>query len=253
VYLDLSVASAEPEILLYGQNLTPYTVKVARGLCLKKLPFRLIEPTSREDYRRFNPETGMLPVIEIDGERIIDSAAILDFLDERFPVPPFLSDDPRVAREQRQLEAWIGETFDFYIMRWIRSRVLPPDPDPETAKIGFGEMSRLGLIGDDGQLRAEVFDTTHGGPGPEFERRLDDLLNILGRRPYFFGDRPSRADIAVFATFYGMYRDLFPGSRALLERRPALLRYVARVETATGGPDAGRGGSLDGRSGGSPP
>ena len=53
--------SAVPEILLYGQHLTPYTVKVARGLCLKKLPFRLIEPQSLEDYRRFNPETDAEP------------------------------------------------------------------------------------------------------------------------------------------------------------------------------------------------
>jgi glutathione S-transferase len=243
------VPSATPEILLYGQHLTPYTVKVARGLCLKKLPFRLVEPTSLEDYRRYNPETGLLPVIEIDGERTIDSAAILDLLDERFPQPPFLSEDPRVAREQRQLELWIAETFDFYIMRWIKSRVLAPDP--ETAKAGFGEMSRLGLIGPDGQLRAEFFDTTHGGPGAEFERRLDDLLNFLGPRPFFFSDRPSRADLSVFATFYGMYRDLFPGSRELLIRRPRLLSYVARMEDATGGPDSGRG-SLGG-SGGSPP
>ena len=245
------VPSGEPEILLYGQHLTPYTVKVARGLCLKKQPFRLIEPTSLEDYRRWNPETGLLPVLEIDGRRVIDSTAILDFLDERFPEPPFLSEDPRVAREQRRLEAWIAETFDFYIMRWIKRRVLPPDP--ENANAGFGVMSRLGLIGDDGHLRAEVFDTTHGGPGPEFERRLDDLLNFLGPRPFFFAERPSRADLAVFGTFYAMYLDLYPGSRALLASRPRLFAYVGRMEAATGGPDAGRGVSLDRRPGGSPP
>ena len=87
-------------------------------------------------------------------------------------------------------------------------------------------MSRLGLIGADGQLRAEVFDTTDGGPGPEFERRLDDMTQLLGPRSYFFGERPSRADLAVFSSIYGMYLDVYPGAREMLGARPALVSFV---------------------------
>jgi glutathione S-transferase len=210
-----------PRITLYGPTLTPYVVKVARALTLKKLEFEWREPTSPEDFRRWSPETGLLPVLECDGERIADSTRILDFLDRRFPEPPLLSPDPRVAREQRRLESWISETFDFYIMRWIRGRV-----------------ERFGLIGSDGKIRPEVFDTSEGGPGPEFERRLDDLVQLLGPRPFFFGDRVSRADLAVFSSLYGMYLDAYPGSRALLDARPSLIAYVERVLGATGGPDA---------------
>ena len=43
--------------------------------------FELVEPTSPADLRRWNPETGLLPVIEIDGERTHDSPVILDRLD----------------------------------------------------------------------------------------------------------------------------------------------------------------------------
>jgi glutathione S-transferase len=216
-----------PRITLYGPVLTPYTVKVARALRLKKLEFEWREPTSPEDYQRWSPETGLLPVLECDGERIADSTRILDFLDRLFPEPPLLSPDPRIAREQRGLESWISETFDFYILRWIRPRLAP-----------LGPMSRMRLIGSDGKLRPEVFDTREGGPGPEFERRLDDLVKLLGPRPFFFGDRVSRADLAVFSSIYGMYRDAYPGSRALLDVRPALIVYVERVLDATGGPDA---------------
>lgn len=224
-----------PRIVVYGQRGTPYTVRVVRALHLKKLPFESVEPQSIEDYRRFSPETGLLPVIELEGRRIHDSSAILDFLDQRFPEPPLLSADLRIAREQRRLEAWVSESFDFYIMRWLRSRVPePPAPEDEGPR---GPMSRLGLIGADGQLRAELFDTSDGGPGPEFERRLDDIAQLLGPRPFFFGEQPSRADLAVFSSLYGMYREVYPGARAMLDARPALVAFVARLEAATGGPE----------------
>ena len=222
-----------PHIVVYGQRLTPYTVKVTRGLRLKQLPFEIVEPKSIEDYRRFSPETGLLPVIELEGRRIHDSSAILDFLDENFPEPPLLSSDPRIAREQRQLEAWVSETFNFYIMRWLRSRV----GAPAASSGSQGPMARLGLIGPDGQLRAEVFDTADGGPGPEFERRLDDLAQLLGPRPYFFGERPGRADLAVFSSIHGMYRDMYPGAREMLGVRPVLVAFAERLEAATGGPE----------------
>jgi glutathione S-transferase len=224
-----------PRIVVYGQRETPYTLKVTRALRLKGLPFESVEPKSLEDYRRFSPETGLLPVIEIDGRRVHDSSAILDFLDARFPAPPLLSSDPRIAREQRGLESWVSETFNFYILRWMRTRFGDPAPEPGDGK--GGTMSRLGLIGPDGRLRAEIFDTSDGGPGPEFERRLDDMAQLLGPRPYFFGERPSRADLAVFSSLYGMYRDTYPGAREMLERRPALVAFVDRMERATGGPE----------------
>jgi glutathione S-transferase len=231
----------------------PYVEKVGRGLRVKGLRFELVQPRSPEDYGRLSPETGLLPVLEVDGLRIPDSSAILDFLDERFPEPPLVSPDPRVAREQRNLEHWIDETFSFYILRWVRAKMGAAAPaSPRGGGFPLGPMSRLGLIDSDGKLSPEVFDTSEGGPGPEFERRLDDLDQLLGPRPYFFADRPSRADLSVFATFYGMYLDLYPGSRELLATRPRLFAFVARMEAATGGPDAGRGGSLD-RPGGSPP
>jgi glutathione S-transferase len=232
-----------PRLVLYGPRLTPYTIKVQRALVLKKLPHELVEPTRQEDYRRWSPETGLLPVLSVAEpggaeRRIQDSTKILDFLEERFPEPPLLSADPRVAREQRGLETWITQTFDFYIMRWIRTRVAAAGgraAAPE-AEGPMGPMARLGLIGPDGQLRPEVYDTTDGGPGPEFARRLDDLAQLLGPRPFFFADRPSRADLTVLGSLYGMYRDVYPGARELLEQRPALIAFVERTLAATGGP-----------------
>ena len=101
-------------ITLYGPAEAPFTVKVERALQLKGVEYLLVAPESPEDYRRWNPETGLLPVLDRDGERVHDSTRILEWLDERYPNPPLLSSDPKLAEAQRRLEEWCDETFFFY-------------------------------------------------------------------------------------------------------------------------------------------
>src|SRR5690606_35902742 len=40
-----------------------------------------------------NPQ-GFVPTLEIDGLRLTQSLAIMDYLDARYPEPPFVADDP---------------------------------------------------------------------------------------------------------------------------------------------------------------
>jgi glutathione S-transferase len=230
----LGNAVSETRIVLYGPR-APLTEKVGRGLRLKQRAFELVQPVSPEDYARLSPETGLLPLLEVDGVRIPDSAVILDYLDERFPEPPLVSPDPRVAREQRRLEKWIDETFAFYILRWVQSRLGPDAPPPVRGGFPLGSLASLGLIDERGNLRSDVFNARSGGPGSEFEHRLDDLEQLLGERPFFYADRISRADLSICATLSVMYREVYEGARQLLELRPRLLDYVERVFHATGG------------------
>jgi maleylacetoacetate isomerase len=44
-------------------------------------------------YRGINPQ-GLLPALEDDGRRLIQSLAIMEYLDERYPEPPLLPKDP---------------------------------------------------------------------------------------------------------------------------------------------------------------
>ena len=223
-------SSEGSDLILYGTQQTPYTEKVVRALRLKRLRFRLVEPERPEDFRRFSPKTGLLPVLAAGGESIPDSAAILDWLDARFPDPPLLSADPRAARDQRRLEQWVGETFSFYFLRWLRERAAEAGFAPAD---GPGPLARMGMLGPDGQIRAEAFDTSDGGPGPEYERRLDDLVALLGPRPFFHADRISRADLAVFGFLNLLYTDRYTEGHTLLEARPALLDHTRRVDEAT--------------------
>ena len=45
------------------------------------------------DYRALNPQ-GFVPMLEIDGHRLTQSLAILDYLDATFADPPFVPRDP---------------------------------------------------------------------------------------------------------------------------------------------------------------
>jgi glutathione S-transferase len=228
-----TASRSDPRITVYGPELTPYTIKVACALRMKGLPFATREPRSAEHYRRWSPENGLLPVIDVDGTRVQDSAAILDLNDERYPEPPPLSRDPKVAREQRRLEAWVTETFFYHMFRWVRARTAATETGGDTR--GLGPMMRFGLIGPNGQVRPEVFDTSDGGPGPDFEGAVDELAKLLGARPYFFSDQLSRADLAAYGSLVGLRSDRYPGSAALLRDRPNLWEHCERVEKATAG------------------
>src|SRR5262249_40811528 len=69
----------------------------------------------------------------------------------------------------------------------------------------------------------------------ELGLRLDDLVNFLGARPFFYSDRLSMADLGVYAMLFTMRRDSIPGSAKLLAERPSLVAFLGRVEDATGG------------------
>jgi glutathione S-transferase len=82
-------------------RLSPFVEKVVRAVTLKGLPHTLVDVKSPLDFKRWNPQTGKMPVLDVDGERIYDSTLILRALDSRVPEPPLVDVDPHVAAHQR--------------------------------------------------------------------------------------------------------------------------------------------------------
>ena len=217
------------KIILYGPSRAPYTEKCRRGLVLKGLEFELREPSDPEDYKRWSPVTGQLPVMTVDEERVDDSTDILLKLDELRPEPPLLSPDPTVAAQQRNLEDWADESFLWYFQQWLRLEDgADAEPDPPAR---FRALRRLGAW-----LRAGG---TWERPATAILRgiddRMNDLVNLLGSRRYFYSDRVSIADLAVYGMLYTLRLDAIPGAARLLATRPFLLEFMHRVESETGG------------------
>ncbi len=221
-----------PHIVVYGPASAPYNDKVNLALAYKRLPFETVEPTGPEDFKRWSP-TGKLPLMDYDGERVPDSTEILDFLDRRHPDPPLQARNPWVARSQRRLETWVGETFYFYWVRGLRLRLADVDAkDPAGA-----ELAQLGLLG---RVTRALSSSDPGDSlpnfslGRDFPRRLTDLTNFLGDRPYFYADQLSRADLAVVAFLRSLQWDWFPDGAKLLDSNPNLRALMGRVAEATG-------------------
>ena len=224
---------------LFGSRISPFVEKVVRALALKRVPFSLVAPRSPRDFRRMNPQTGKMPVLDIGGERLYDSTLIVRRLDELVPEPPLLDADPRVAARQRFVEDWSDESLYWYGMalRWsaanaaaTAAQVVGTIPLPAfarpvvaailTRQIG-GQARGQGLA----RLPLEVVLA-------ELGRRLDELLVLLDDRPFFFADRPSAADLAVFGQSCMLLSGPTPQAEALLARRPAVGAWRARVAAA---------------------
>lgn len=220
---------APPKLTLYGPLDNPYTEKCRRALILKGLDFELREPSGPEDIGRWSPETGLLPVMTVDDELVSDSTNILLRLELIRPEPPLLSADPTLAAQQRHLEDWADESFLWYWQEWHRLEGGGTGRSPAA-----GHLRTLRRLG--GWLRAAE---AQEHPGTAVLRglddRLNDLLNFLGARRFFYSDRLSMADLAVYSMLRTLRRDQIPGSARLLSDRPALLEFMHRVEEETGG------------------
>ena len=219
------------KILVYGPRLSPFVDKVLRALAFKKLEHGLVEPQGPEDYRKWNPETGLLPVADVAGRRVADSHKILDVIDERWPEPPLTAADPKVASALRNLELWASETFLFYWEHYLRARMQEVENGaPERAE---GSLARFGIL------------RRRSGPGAanrryaaEYTQRIGDLANFLGTRPFFYADRISRADLAVYS-FLGL-RTLgsVPESSAAVTAHRGLVDWLSRVAEETRSADS---------------
>lgn len=87
------------ETLLYDYWRSSASYRVRIALNLKGVPYRSI-PTSlidgdhrSEAYRALNPQ-GFVPMLAIDGLKLTQSLAIIDYLDAQYPHPPMVSSDP---------------------------------------------------------------------------------------------------------------------------------------------------------------
>ena len=96
-----------PQAILYDYYRSSAAYRVRIGLNLKGIdyeirPVNLLKDEQKSDeYRAINPQ-GLVPMLEIDGHRLTQSLAILNYLDLRFPNQPLI---PALAAERAHVVA----------------------------------------------------------------------------------------------------------------------------------------------------
>ncbi|WP_424941475.1 glutathione S-transferase family protein [Aliiroseovarius sp. S253] len=98
---------------LFHVPLSPFCRKVRLSLAEKKVEVELIEERYWErspEFLRRNP-AGKVPILKIDGQLLTESAAICEYLEEKFPEPALLPRDPEGRYEARRLVSWFDDKF----------------------------------------------------------------------------------------------------------------------------------------------
>jgi len=99
-------AMTKPRLFDYFRSSASYRVRIAlnlKGLDYDRVPLNLLEGGQKgSEYRAINPQ-GFVPTLEIDGHRLSQSVAIIDYLEATRPEPALLPDDPAAAAQVRAL------------------------------------------------------------------------------------------------------------------------------------------------------
>jgi len=217
-------------IVLHTQPRNPFSEKVAGGLRLKGLAFERVETEDPEERKRLNPQTGMLPVLEIDGARYWDSTPILHKLDELFPEQPLTAEDPKAAAAQRQLASWSDSSFAFFWNRWLRARDAQEPVEPPKGRLAAPRQGVARVLG-----RSSPAEKAEREVLAQIRQRIDDLVGFLGQRPFFHAEQPSLADLSVFGMLRVLRDGPMPGMKSFIETRPTMVDYMQRMEDLLGG------------------
>lgn len=95
----------------YFRSGTSHRTRIA--LNLKELDYDIVpvnllqEEHLGDPYKTLNPQ-GLVPTLEVDGQRLIQSPAIIEWLEERYPAPPLLPAGAEARARVRGMAAVIG-------------------------------------------------------------------------------------------------------------------------------------------------
>ena len=98
----------------YFRSSAAFRVRIAlnlKGLAYETLPIHLVKDgghNRRPEYRAINPQMRVPTLIAPGGEILIQSLAIIEYLDETYPQPPLLPKDPIARAKARALSELIA-------------------------------------------------------------------------------------------------------------------------------------------------
>jgi maleylacetoacetate isomerase len=182
----------------YYRSSAAYRVRIAlnlKGVKYETRPVNLLEGEQRsEDYRELNP-LGLVPMLEIDGHRLVQSLAIVNYLDLRFPNVPLI---PASAEARAHVVSMcltvacdIHPLNNLRVLRYLKNELGQPQEEVDR---WYAHWIREGL--------------------PALEAMAAPKAG-----KFLFGDGPSAADVCLVPQLYNARRFNVP-----IDDFPTLLR-----------------------------
>ncbi|PJZ68507.1 glutathione S-transferase [Leptospira perolatii] len=203
-------------VKLYGFPISNYTNKVKLALLEKGIEFEDVRvPYSQEEEFLQKSPMGKIPVLEVDGNFLIESQAILEFLEAAYPnTPKLFPSDPLRAAKVRSIQSVIENYVDSPARKVYNLLLDNKKPDPVLTQSTIVSL----------------------------KRSTKALQKMVSFSPFIAGSEFTAADCTAFATFSVIldgFKDLqmenplleLPGLTTYLEflsTRPS----VAKVEKA---------------------
>jgi glutathione S-transferase len=115
-------------------SIVPWRVRIVlheKGLDYESVETNLytMEPTSA--FLRLNP-FAQIPVLDDDGFVVAESIAILEYLEEKYPVPILMPDDLQLRATARKLMCWSNDYWPHAWKMWMAPRLPKDMADPWT-------------------------------------------------------------------------------------------------------------------------
>ncbi|MBC3346946.1 maleylacetoacetate isomerase [Pseudomonas sp. SWRI196] len=190
------------ELYTYYRSTSSYRVRIAlalKGLDYQALPVNLIAPPGGEHrqpaYLAINPQ-GRVPALRTDeGALLVQSPAIIEYLEERYPQVPLLSADLALRARERGVAALIG--CDIHPLHNV------------------SVLNQLRQWGHDETQVAQWI-------GHWIGQGLAAVEQLIGDDGYCFGTTPGVADVYLIPQLYAAER-----FNASLEAYPRIRRVAA--------------------------
>jgi maleylacetoacetate isomerase/maleylpyruvate isomerase len=183
----------------YFRSSASYRVRIAlaaKGLAYDYQPVHLVKGEQKAPAHAAISPDRLVPVLEVDGEFLTESMAIIEYLDELHPTPPLLPSDALGRAQVRALAQMVAcEMHPPTNLRVLKYLVheLAQDEDHKTA--WYRHWCRGGL--------------------EAFERQLQALAESRARRGlapsvYCYGDSLTLADCCLLPQIYNAQRFAVP-------------------------------------------
>ena len=198
---------SRPILYDYYRSSAAYRVRIAlnlKGIDYESRSVNLLDSEQKADeYRALNPQ-GFVPMLEIDGHRLVQSLAIINYLDLRFQNQPLI---PALAAERAHVVAM--------------SMVIACDIHP------LNNLRVLKYLGGTLGLSQEQRDSWYAYWISEGLPALEAMAAPQAGK-FLFGDAPTGADVCLVPQLYNARRFNVP-----LDDYPTLLRAdenAAKIE-----------------------